>query len=181
MAQTTWPFCLGNWLCQYGNQLDLIMGLNFIFLGFSSFLTVGIAHGHVICLVVGYFFCHLLSFLWHCLFFNVNHIILCIPNSLIGELFVHCSTYGLPFYLWFWINISCFQINNSFFLIMRKSYLHILIVSQGITVLFYLFLFQSFRTCLWCVYFSGCCYEIYVKAVMREEARKQAKAEGGSA
>lgn len=28
---------------------------------------------------------------------------------------------------------------------------------------------------------SGCCYEIYVRAVMREEARKQAKAEGGSA
>ncbi|PON59102.1 Succinate dehydrogenase subunit 7B, mitochondrial [Parasponia andersonii] len=28
---------------------------------------------------------------------------------------------------------------------------------------------------------AGCCYEIYVKAVMREEARKQAKAEGGSA
>ncbi|KAL5544263.1 hypothetical protein UlMin_008047 [Ulmus minor] len=28
---------------------------------------------------------------------------------------------------------------------------------------------------------AGCCYEIYVKAVMREEARKQAKAGGESA
>ncbi|XP_022735756.1 succinate dehydrogenase subunit 7A, mitochondrial-like [Durio zibethinus] len=27
---------------------------------------------------------------------------------------------------------------------------------------------------------AGCCYEIYVKAVMREEARNQAKASGGS-
>ncbi|XP_040990523.1 succinate dehydrogenase subunit 7B, mitochondrial-like [Juglans microcarpa x Juglans regia] len=27
---------------------------------------------------------------------------------------------------------------------------------------------------------AGCCYEIYVKAVMREEARKQATAAGGS-
>ncbi|KAB1202461.1 hypothetical protein CJ030_MR8G019533 [Morella rubra] len=28
---------------------------------------------------------------------------------------------------------------------------------------------------------AGCCYEIYVKAVMREEARKQARAAEGSA
>ncbi|GAV71005.1 hypothetical protein CFOL_v3_14499 [Cephalotus follicularis] len=28
---------------------------------------------------------------------------------------------------------------------------------------------------------AGCCYEIYVRAVMREEARKQAKAASGSA
>ncbi|XP_030937609.1 succinate dehydrogenase subunit 7A, mitochondrial [Quercus robur] len=28
---------------------------------------------------------------------------------------------------------------------------------------------------------AGCCYEIYVKAVMREEARKKAGAAGGSA
>ncbi|XP_062168399.1 succinate dehydrogenase subunit 7B, mitochondrial-like [Alnus glutinosa] len=28
---------------------------------------------------------------------------------------------------------------------------------------------------------AGCCYEIYVKAVMREEARKQAEAASGSA
>ncbi|KAF3966916.1 hypothetical protein CMV_009019 [Castanea mollissima] len=28
---------------------------------------------------------------------------------------------------------------------------------------------------------AGCCYEIYVKAVMREEARKKAAAAGGSA
>ncbi|XP_022767640.1 succinate dehydrogenase subunit 7A, mitochondrial-like [Durio zibethinus] len=27
---------------------------------------------------------------------------------------------------------------------------------------------------------AGCCYEIYVKAAMREEARNQAKAAGGS-
>lgn len=27
-----------------------------------------------------------------------------------------------------------------------------------------------------CMFVSGCCYEIYVKAVMREEARKQAAA-----
>ena len=30
-------------------------------------------------------------------------------------------------------------------------------------------------------YVSGCCYEIYVKAVMREEARKQGSASGESA
>jgi hypothetical protein len=74
-------------------------------------------------------------------------------------------------------------------LIMRKSYLHILIVLQGITILFTCFSFKAFgRVYDVCVcfvlfffFFSGCCYEIYVKAVMREEARKQAKAEGGSA
>lgn len=50
---------------------------------------------------------------------------------------------------------------------------------QGIAVLFCL-LQCSKCSCVYDVY-SGCCYEIYVRAVMREEARKQAGASGASA
>uniref|UniRef100_A0A2N9GFC5 Uncharacterized protein n=1 Tax=Fagus sylvatica TaxID=28930 RepID=A0A2N9GFC5_FAGSY len=40
---------------------------------------------------------------------------------------------------------------------------------------------KRFGDVLTIVVVAGCCYEIYVKAVMREEARKQASAAGGSA
>ncbi|XP_021292401.1 succinate dehydrogenase subunit 7A, mitochondrial-like isoform X2 [Herrania umbratica] len=50
--------------------------------------------------------------------------------------------------------------------------------------------FKSYKKSVWrlkriadvltVVVVAGCCYEIYVKAVMREEARNQAKAAGGS-
>ncbi|XVF54169.1 hypothetical protein PTKIN_Ptkin05aG0159200 [Pterospermum kingtungense] len=50
--------------------------------------------------------------------------------------------------------------------------------------------FKSYKKSVWrlkrigdvltIVVVAGCCYEIYVRAVMREEARNQAKAAGGS-
>ncbi|XVF09230.1 hypothetical protein REPUB_Repub07fG0074400 [Reevesia pubescens] len=50
--------------------------------------------------------------------------------------------------------------------------------------------FKSYKKSVWrlkrigdvltIVVVAGCCYEIYVKAAMREEARNQAKAAGGS-
>lgn len=158
------------------------MGLNFIFLGFSSFF-----------------------YRWHCAWpcnlLGCRLFLLSLIIFLIALPFLQCEPHHSLHsehrsYLYIAQHMDClficdfesisfvFRLTiNSFFLVDNDKRLSAYInhVTRNDSLVLLVFLFQSFRTCLWCVFFSGCCYEIYVKAVMREEARKETKAAGGSA